>query len=254
MELINPDWQRWATWIILAAAPVTLIALVFISAPYGRHGRGGWGPVLPGRFGWLLMESPTVLIFPLVFFAGSQRLEAAPLILFACWMFHYVHRTLVFPFRLRAVKPWPLLLVFFALVFQTLNSYANGAWLGELGSYGQAWLSDPRFLIGMALFVAGEAINLQADTILINLRKPGETGYKIPRGGMYRYVTAANYFGELLAWIGFAVASWSLAGLAFVVYTAANLAPRAHTNHQWYLEKFGEEYPKERKALVPFVW
>ena len=87
----------------------------------------------------------------------------------------------------------------------------------------------------------------------MNLRKPGETGYKIPQGGFYRWVSAPNYFGELLEWLGWAIATWSLAGFSFLVYTAANLGPRAITNHKWYLEKF-DDYPEERKALVPFLF
>ena len=88
--------------------------------------------------------------------------------------------------------------------------------------------------------------------MLIQLRKPGETGYKLPRGGLYERVTCPNYLGELLEWVGFAIASWSLPGLAFAVYTAANLVPRALANRRWYRERF-PDYPSERKALIPFL-
>ena len=101
--------------------------------------------------------------------------------------------------------------------------------------------------------MAGFAINQHADWVLMNLRKPGETGYKIPHGGLYRCITCPNYFGEILEWTGFAIASWSLPGVAFALYTFANLAPRAVSHHAWYREKF-PDYPKERKALLPFVW
>ena len=46
-------------------------------------------------------------------------------------------------------------------------------------------------------------------------------------GGMFKYVTAANYFGEILEWTGFAIACWSLPAFAFAWWTFANLAPRA---------------------------
>jgi len=38
---------------------------------------------------------------------------------------------------------------------------------------------------GLAVFATGMFINMQADNILLNLRKPGESGYKIPKGGMF---------------------------------------------------------------------
>ena len=95
-------------------------------------------------------------------------------------------------------------------------------------------------------------INNQSDHILINLRKPGETGYKIPKGGFFKYVSAPNLFGEMLEWMGFAILCWNLPALGFAVWTAANLIPRAISHHRWYLEKF-ENYPKERKAVIPFL-
>lgn len=103
------------------------------------------------------------------------------------------------------------------------------------------------------MFVTGWLINLRADARLRNLRRPGETGYRIPRGGMHEHVSSPNYLGEILEWRGWAVATWSLAGLAFACFTIANLAPCAVTNHRWYQERF-PDYPKSRRALIPFVF
>lgn len=251
--LIDATWHARCVWAILIAAPVTVAALVLISAPYGRHVRDGWGPTIPGRLGWMLMESPAVVWFAAVYLSGAHRGELAPLLLFTAWMLHYVHRTFIFPLRLASTRPMPVLVAALAFTFQLANAYGNAAWLGEIGDYSGA-TARLSFWLGLALFVAGEAINLHADTVLIHLRAPGEEGYKIPQGGAYRYVTSANYLGELIAWGGFALAAGSLAGLAFFLYTAANLVPRAATHHAWYLETFGEDYPAERRRLIPFVW
>ncbi len=232
----------------------TLVALLWIAAPYGRHARGGWGPTLPARVGWILMELPACVLFAGIFFAGSRALELVPLVLLAIWQLHYFHRTFVFPFRLRGEgKTMPLSIPLMAIVFNSLNAYVNARWISHLGEYATSWLYDPRFVVGTLLFACGMAINLHADTVLIRLRRPGESGYKIPEGGLYRYVTCPNYLGEILEWIGWAVLTWSLAGVAFAIYTAANVGPRALTNHRWYLEKFGDEYPRQRRALIPFV-
>ena len=69
-----------------------------------------------------------------------------------------------------------------------------------------SWLSSPNFIVGVGLFLAGMFGNIQSDAILRNLRKPGESGYKIPRGGVFEYVSAANYFCETIEWTGFALA------------------------------------------------
>lgn len=233
---------------------MSFLALLFISAPYGRHGRTGWGPVVPNRVAWIFMETPAVVWFAWVFWQGANRAAVVPLILAGMWLSHYIYRTCIYPFRLRTSgKTMPLVLALLAFGFQVLNGYVNGRQVSEFGAYTEAWLTDPRFLIGVAVFVAGAAINHHADHVLLHLRKPGETGYKIPQGGLYRYVTSPNYLGEMLEWVGWAIATWSLAGVAFAAYTAANLIPRAMENHRWYLEKF-PDYPKERKRVIPFLF
>jgi steroid 5-alpha reductase family enzyme len=125
--------------------------------------------------------------------------------------------------------------------------------LAPLEKYSQAWLSSPNFLIGIILFVIGFAINLRSDTILINLRKPGETGYKIPRGFLFTYVSSPNLFGEIIEWAGFALMAWNLPALSFMVWTFANLVPRAKNHHDWYLQQF-PDYPRERKIVFPFLY
>jgi hypothetical protein len=65
-------------------------------------------------------------------------------------------------------------------------------------------------------------------------------------------VSAPNYLGEIVEWSGWALATWSLAGLAFALYTTANLAPRALANHRWYRQQF-PGYPPERRALLPHL-
>jgi 3-oxo-5-alpha-steroid 4-dehydrogenase 1 len=103
------------------------------------------------------------------------------------------------------------------------------------------------------LFFSGFFINIDSDNRLIKLRNNSKSGYKIPTGGLFTYVSAANYFGECLEWLGFAIASWSLPALAFSWFTFANIGPRAYHHHIFYKELFGKKYPSNRKALIPFI-
>jgi 3-oxo-5-alpha-steroid 4-dehydrogenase 1 len=249
----EPELHRAVVLVLLAAAVPTFAFLMWKTAPYGRHDRAGWGPTVPSRVGWILMECPSVVVFVAVFALGRWRAELVPLLMLALWQVHYVHRTFIFPFRMRiAGKRMPLVLASTGALFNAANSYVNARWISHFAHYSTDWLADPRFVAGVAVFAVGLAMNLHADTVLLNLRAPGETGYKIPRGGMYRWITSPNYLGELLEWFGWALLTWSLAGLAFAVYTAANLAPRAFSNHAWYRERFAD-YPRERRALIPFL-
>ena len=138
------------------------------------------------------------------------------------------------------------------MAFNTLNAYVNARWIGQLGTYTVGWLTDVRFLVGATVFLAGWFGNLRSDEILRTLRKPGEMGYGIPRGGLYRWISTPNYFCEIIEWFGWAIATWSTAGLAFAVYTTANLLPRALRHHAWYRAQF-PDYPADRKALIPYL-
>lgn len=239
---------------VLVLVPVTWISLMFITAPYGRHARKGWGPQVSSRTGWLLMETPASVAFAVVFFLGEHRFEPAPLALLALWQLHYVNRAFVYPLRMRGSgKPMPLAIAMMGLTFNLANTYVNARWITHFGTYSTGWLADPRLWIGSLVFVAGLWINLQSDNILRSLRTGTDEGYKIPDGGMYRFVSSPNYMGELLEWFGWAIACWSLPGLMFALYTAANLVPRAVSHHAWYRKTF-DNYPAQRRAIVPFLY
>ena len=113
------------------------------------------------------------------------------------------------------------------------------------------YLLQWNFIFGLILFIVGAFINIKSDNILLKLRtKTGE--YKIPNGFMYRYVSFPNYLGEIIEWTAFAIMTWSLAGFSFMIWTMANLVPRAIAGHKWYNKQF-EDYPKNRKAIFPFI-
>jgi 3-oxo-5-alpha-steroid 4-dehydrogenase 1 len=244
--------HRTLVLVEMALAVPTFIALRFVAAPYGRYGRRGWGPRLPARSAWLLMESPAPLLFAAVYLAGSHRAQAAPLALLALWELHYGYRAFGYPFLVRSGSGTPLSVVGLAVGFNVLNAWINARWISDLGSYPRAWLVDWRFIAGALLFLAGLALNTASDHALRRLRRPGETGYRVPRGGAFELVSCPNYLGEIVEWIGWAVATWSPAGLAFAMYTVANLAPRALTHHDWYQRQF-PDYPRRRRALIPFI-
>ncbi len=239
-------------WAIFLIAVVSFASLLVLAAPYGRHYSGkGWGPHISNRLSWVLMELPSVVFFLGVYFSGTAAFQTVPLVLLGVWQCHYLNRTFVYPLRIRtAGKKMPLLVMACGFAFNSINAYVNARFISEFGEYGSELLTDPRFLAGLVIFLAGLALNVHSDNILLSLRKTGESGYAIPHGGAFRYVSCPNYLGEIMEWAGWALAIWSPAGLAFFVYTAANLIPRARSHHQWYRTRF-PDYPANRKSLIP---
>ena len=93
------------------------------------------------------------------------------------------------------------------------------------------------------------------NSVIRNLRRPGDTRHYIPRRGMFRFVSSANYFGEFVQWIGFAILTWSWAGAVFALWTFANLAPRAVKIHDRYAREFGNDFTRLRlRRLIPFIY
>jgi len=258
--MTEEEFHNALTWFQIVLSPLTMFATSKIRAPYGRHKQAGWGPEIPVRLGWIFMESPAVFLFLIVFFRGEKSTEIAPLIYLTMWQFHYVHRTLIFPFRMHTGnKQMPLFVVLSAFSFQIMNVYVNAWHLSHFSTphryTGDSWLTDPRFVIGLALFALGFVVNIHSDTILIKLREQGggDGVYQIPMGGMFRFVSCPNYLGEIIEWIGYAISTWSLPGFAFALYTVANLVPRAFSHHEWYEQKFENYTSFRRKAVIPFL-
>ena len=242
-------------WILIAL--IVHVTMFYVTAPFGRHTSEKWGLLIDNKLGWLLMELPSLLIMAYYLCWGSRSFSSYAWVLFGLWILHYFHRSLIYPLRIKATpKKMPLMIAMSAILFNLVNASLNGYYLAELaplGKYSQAWLSSPNFLLGILLFMLGFAINLRSDAMLIKLRKPGETGYKIPRGFLFTYVSSPNLFGEIIEWTGFALMAWNLPALSFMVWTFANLVPRAKNHHDWYLQHFSD-YPRERKVVFPFLY
>lgn len=240
-------------WFGLSA--VTFLVLQFISAPYGKHIRDGWGPTLPNHVGWALMETPPIVIFVWLYLSGNRVGNVVATVFLSLFLIHYIYRGWIYPFRLRTSgKRMPVLVCALAFVTNIAIGYIQAYWLFTLSEVREvAYMVDPRFLIGTGLFAFGYWLNHDSDARLRNLRKPGETGYKIPKGGGFTYVSSPHYLGELIEWTGWAIATWGAPTLAFLAWTASNLVPRAGETHRWYLDKF-PDYPKRRKRVIPFLY
>lgn len=231
-------------WVLLALA--AFVGSLLTSAPYGRHFRDGWGPAISNSLGWVLMELPALLLVPVSFWL-SQSTNIVHVILATMWSVHYIHRTLIFPFRLRTKgKQMPLSVVLMAVGF----NFINGCFVSTV-FFMDLQMSGSLVLLGILLFIIGMIINISSDYHLINLRNANQ-GYAIPRGRWFEMISCPNHFGEILEWTGFALVANVTGPWLFVIWTAANLIPRALSHHHWYHENF-PNYPKQRKAIFPYL-
>ena len=236
-------------WIILGC--ITFLVLLKIPAPYGKFTKTNWGPMIPSQLGWFVMEIISPIMFAYFFLVGNTNKNWVMWVFFICWVGHYTNRSIIYPLRQKNPAKMPLSIALFAFLFNVVNGFVNGYFLGSIQSYPIDYLSNWNFILGIILFLIGMRINMQSDTILLSLRSKNK-GYQIPKGGFFKYISYPNYFGEILEWTAFALMTWSWAGLSFMIWTMANLVPRAIKGHQWYHQQF-DDYPKDRKAIFPFV-
>jgi len=254
-EAIMNQYFNWVAYGTLVLAVPVFLLLFFVRAPYGRHIRTGWGPLLENRLGWFIMESPAVLVFGVIVVVYA-KLNVTALLLLLMWESHYVHRAFIYPWTLKKGKKMPWSIVLMAIVFNITNGYLNGWSIAtHADRYADAWVASPQFVIGVLVFFSGMALNKVSDRQLALLGRSGDgqAGYRVPHGLAFRWVSCPNYLGEIVQWTGWAIATWSLAGWVFAIWTLANLAPRALAHHRWYRETFAD-YPPARRALVPYLF
>jgi 3-oxo-5-alpha-steroid 4-dehydrogenase 1 len=244
----------------LLFAAVAAVGTIVLRTPYGRFSSPRFGPGLPPRLGWFLMELPAIPAFLLFYLRGPRALEPMPLLFVAVWLLHYGNRSVVYPalIRQRPGSRVSLVVVLTGMVVCVAHGYLYGSYLsGPTTHLDASWLADPRFAAGLLLYGLGLGLNIHSDAILRRLRREREVAdadaYRVPHGGAFRLVSCPNYLGELVAWVGLLLASWCPGGWFILAVSAANLVPRAVATHRWYRRRF-PDYPPERRALVPFVF
>lgn len=239
-----------AIWIAIGI--ITFLVLLRINAPYGRYTNRNWGPLISNKLAWFLMEIPVLLIVGISAFYNNENLSIPVFIMAGLFCLHYLHRSLLFPLRIRTKgKQMPVVIMCSAILFNLANGFFLGYYFHNFAHYEYAWMLTPQFITGLIIFIAGAFINIVSDSILIRLRKPGEAGYSIPNAFLFKWVSCPNHLGEMLEWLGFALICSNLPAWSFFIWTVANLLPRSIAHHKWYKQKF-PSYPSERKAVIPY--
>ena len=235
------------------------VSLYFVKAGYGIFRTPSWGFSINNKVAWMLMESPVFVVMLVLWACSGVGFALPQFLFFLLFQLHYFQRSFVFPFLLKGKSRMPVAIMAMGIVFNVLNGLMQGGGLFFFShlapaDMGGSYFLKPHAVAGLLLFFVGMAVNLHSDHVIRHLRKPGDTRHYLPGKGLYRYVTSANYFGELMEWTGFAVLTASPAAWVFVWWTAANLVPRADAIHRRYREEFGDEAVGKRKRIIPFIY
>lgn len=243
-------------------AVACFVTLYFVPAGYGKMSSAKWGFQFNNKVAWLLMECPTVVvsIVFLFFFYGNLKVEQymSRLILLSFFLLHYIYRSFVFPFLLRGKSKMPLVIVLMGFLFNTINTSLICWWTfyeSDASFYEYSYFKNMWFVIGASLFFLGFVVNIDSDAYIRSLRRKGDDKHYFPQRHLYKYVCSANYFAEIVEWLGFALLTCNPAALLFFVWTCANLVPRSSAIYQKYKKEFPKEMENAKvKRIFPFIY
>ncbi|KAG6620550.1 hypothetical protein I3842_Q061000 [Carya illinoinensis] len=147
------------------------------------------------------------------------------------------------------------------------NVFRNCAYYWSFGSYIAYCVNHPLYTpvsdlqmkIGFGFGLFCQISNFYCHMLLRNLRSPaGNGGYQIPHGFLFNIVTCANYTTEIYQWLGFNIATQTVAGYSFLIVAALIMTNWALAKHRRLKKLFdGKDgrprYPRRWVILPPFL-
>ncbi|KAK9820065.1 hypothetical protein WJX72_005670 [[Myrmecia] bisecta] len=209
-------------------------------------------------FGPLLVYAAFYL-FPEVFYPSFKSIPTkSPVqtLALAYWSFHYAKR----------VAETYLVHRFSHGTMPLFNLFKNCSYYWGFAAYVSYFVNHPlytapsvqRAQIALGLAVVCQLSNFWCHRILANLRPPGSTEYKIPRGFLFNYITCANYTMETWGWILFGVATQTLSAFLFILAGFTQMSLWALAKHRRLRKLFDgkdgrPKYPRRWVIFPPFI-
>ena len=236
---MNYETYQIMLYVLAFLAVIVFIALYFVKAGYGMFRTRSWGWSVPNKVGWVLMEAPSFVVMGIWAWKAGVEAYTPQAIFVGLFMLHYFQRSFVFPLLMKGKSRMPLAIMAMGILFNVINATLLAASFFSCalpGKYEPAtFWTNPLPLVGVVIFFIGMAINLHADHVIRNLRKPGDTRHYLPE-------------------TGFALLTASPAAWVFAWWTAANLVPRADAIYKRYCEEFGKQTVGSRKRIIPYIY
>ena len=180
-------------------------------------------------------------------------------VLTVLWSCHFLRRfaEVLFVYKYRQGRSLPELLSFIA--YYTVFS----VWIGWSMNFHLNYRTPPDafFIPGILICAIGGLGNFLSHLYLRDLsirRNKTKESRILPDRCCFTLVACPHYFFEIITWIGFSLAAFTLAAWTFTLVTSIILFVRSFKHQQTYKKMFDgkngrKEYPTNRKALIPLV-
>lgn len=246
--MLIPEWTtpNLILYISLASMAFGVGPIEYFGQTMMQYSKFNSSGRIPTRVGMFILY-----FFPILALSFSAReyiFTAAPIqwIVFAAIFLHFFKRVLESLFLHRysgAIHPLTMVLI---TSFYSTTAFLIG-WLNQT----PIPHADAGLWAGMGVYLAGMIGNFYHHKLLADLRK-NSLEYHIPRGGLFEFVICPHYLFEIFIWLGIALLSRHLAALLILLFVVSYLTARSIRTLNWYHKNF-KDFPKDRKAILPFV-
>lgn len=219
----------------------------------------GWSTVFVLEYAGPLVLYGLVSLRPWILYGNAAKgttLSTTAIIALACWSTHYLKRILETLFVHR----------FSHGTMPIRNLFKNCGYYWGFTVYVAYHINHPLFtpppvlvqIVGLAIFIVSELGNLSIHILLRDLRPPGTSVRKIPVPNsnpltqLYNFVSCPNYTYEFYSWLGFTLLTSCVPAGLFALAGLYQMTVWALAKHRNYKKEF-PNYPKSRKAILPFI-
>ncbi|XP_047346667.1 polyprenol reductase-like [Vespa velutina] len=242
--------KRWFKHFYLFATPVSTCSLILFFYKYFMNG------TIPEIIYWLLDislgKSRKALISP------ECGYLAITLFTFHCWKRLYeTHYVTVFSDKKMNISHYIAGYIHYIGAILSIMGESHGFVRNykELIYWHKLTLLQ---IVCAIIFLLSSLVQLQTNFILASLRKSNNkvvfNGYKVPHGGLFKYLSAPLEFTEILIYLMLSVILWQSNTFHYItLWVVLNQIDFAVMTHKWYKKTF-PNYPKERKILIPYLF
>ncbi|XP_046836883.1 very-long-chain enoyl-CoA reductase [Vespa crabro] len=218
----------------------------------------GWKTVFLVEYAGPLIVYLWLYQRPWLFYGNVENTKIHSVVNIAaiCWTIHYAKRLLETLFVHR----------FSHATMPLRNLFKNCSYYWLFAMYVAYHINHPLytppnqlyFYAGLVMFAVCELGNFFIHKALRNLRPAGTTVRKIPVATgnpwtvLFNVVSCPNYTYEIGSWIGFTIMTSCLPAGLFTLAGAYQMTMWALGKHRAYKKEF-PQYPKDRKAIFPFI-
>ena len=123
-----PESYRIALIVMAIIAVIVYIALQYFKAGYGYLRTANWGPSIPNRPAWVLMECPVFIVMVVLMVKYQANANIVTIAMATLFLIHYFQRSFIFPLLIKGKSIFAISVLFISLCEpegKSLGYYAN---------------------------------------------------------------------------------------------------------------------------------